>query len=231
MRAQTSPLQLCIVVCYFSVALNKIVSTFLGLVSLSGETAEAIASSLTSFLRSVGLDIKKCIGVGTDGCSVMVGRHNSVYTHLLQMNPNMQLLKCVCHSIQLCVSKAVETLPRNLDYLVSHSYKGKPLLKSVSVLPLYAGNLAALETQYEAVTFHSWTNKDGSQAEAFWVEVFNYRDSSGEQAFKDLAQFALSLLAMPLSNADVERVLSQMAIVKRNSGTGWGKKHSAASCM
>lgn len=92
--------------------------------------------------------------------------------------------------------------------------QGKPLLKSISVLPLYAGDLAALETQYEAVTFHPWTNKDDSQAEAFWVEVFNYRDSSGEQAFKDLAQFALSLLAMPLSNADVERVFSQMAIIK-----------------
>lgn len=70
------------------------------------------------------------------------------------------------------------------------------------------------------MTFHPWANKDGSQAETLWVEVFKYRDSSGEQAFKDLAQFALSLLAMPLSNADFERNFSQMAIVKcklRNS--------------
>lgn len=53
--------------------------------------------------------------------SVTSVRHNSGYTHLLQKNPNLQLLKCVCYSIQLCVSKAVETLPCNLDYLVSHS--------------------------------------------------------------------------------------------------------------
>lgn len=57
--------------------------------------------------------------MGMDSCSVMVGRNNSVYTHLLQTNSNMQLLKCVCNSIKLYVSKAVETLSRNLDNLVS----------------------------------------------------------------------------------------------------------------
>ncbi|QQP39065.1 Uncharacterized protein FKW44_019828, partial [Caligus rogercresseyi] len=45
---------------------------------------------------------------------------------------------------------------------------------------------------------------------AFWVEVFNYCDSSGEQAFRDLAQFALSLLAMPLSNADMALVKTRL---------------------
>ncbi|QQP39542.1 Uncharacterized protein FKW44_020460, partial [Caligus rogercresseyi] len=92
--------------------------------------------------------------------------------------------------------------------------QSKDPLNSISVLPLYVGDLAALETQYQAVAFHPWTTTDDCHAEAFWVEVFNYRDSSGEQAFRDLAQFALSLLAMPLSNADVERVFSQMALVK-----------------
>ncbi|QQP41297.1 Uncharacterized protein FKW44_015616 [Caligus rogercresseyi] len=90
----------------------------------------------------------------------------------------------------------------------------KAPLNSISVLPLYVGDLAALKTQYQAVVFHPWTTTDDCHAEAFWVEVFNYRDSSGEQAFRDLAQFTLSLLAMPLSNADVERVFSQMALVK-----------------
>ncbi|KAL1250496.1 hypothetical protein QQF64_018292 [Cirrhinus molitorella] len=114
--------QLCVVVRYFSVSLSKIVSTFLGLVDMQGETAEAIATTLTQFLDSVGLDFKKCVGIGTDGCSVMVGRKNSVYTHLLKKNEKLQLFKCVCHSIQLCARKAVETLPRNLEFLISHSH-------------------------------------------------------------------------------------------------------------
>lgn len=47
---------------------------------------------------------------------------------------------------------------------------------------------------------------DDCQAEQIWTEVLNCKDSSGDQCLKDLALSALSLLAMPLSNADVERV-------------------------
>lgn len=90
----------------------------------------------------------------------------------------------------------------------------KPQLTSVSMLKLYSGDPAALETQYQAVTYHPWTNKEDSQAEAFWVKVLNYKDSSGDQMFKELALFALSLLVMPLSNADIERVFSHMSLVK-----------------
>lgn len=99
--------QLCVVIRYFSMTLNKVVSTFLGLINLEGETAEAIAR----FLQSIGLDIKKCIALGTDGCSVMVGKRNSVYTHLLQKNPNLQLLTIVCHSIQLCARVCKDLQP------------------------------------------------------------------------------------------------------------------------
>ena len=44
------------------------------------------------------------------------------------------------------------------------------------MLELYSGDPAALETQYQAVTCHPWDNKQDSQAEAFWVEVLNYKD-------------------------------------------------------
>lgn len=113
--------QLCVVVCYFSVSLNKIVSTFLGLVDMQGETAEAIATTLTQFLDSIGLDFKKCVGIRTDGCS-HGWTEKLKFTHLLKKNEKLQLLKCVCHSIKLCASKAVETLPRNLKFLIPHSH-------------------------------------------------------------------------------------------------------------
>lgn len=43
---------------------------------------------------------------------------------------------------------------------------------------------------------------------SFWVEVLHFTDASGERCFKELAEFALSLLSLPLSNADVEHVLA-----------------------
>jgi len=53
--------------------------------------------------------------------------------------------------------------------------------------------------------------------EALWVEVYNYRDASGERVYADMALFALSLLSLPLSNAAVERVFSPVNIIKSNT--------------
>lgn len=44
--------------------------------------------------------------------------------------------------------------------------------------------LELLKTHYQAVTYHPWTNKVDSQAKRFWIEVLNYKDSSGDRAFK-----------------------------------------------
>lgn len=48
----------------------------------------------------------------------------------------------------------------------------------------------------------------------FWINVLNINDSSGKQAFKDLAEFSLRVLSLPLANAIVERVFSIMNSVK-----------------
>ena len=46
------------------------------------------------------------------------------------------------------------------------------------------------------------------------MEVLKYTDAAGETPFEELALFALSLLALPFSNASVERVFSQMNLIK-----------------
>lgn len=48
----------------------------------------------------------------------------------------------------------------------------------------------------------------------FWIAVWNIKNANGDQSFKDLAQFAIRALSLPISNADVERVFSVMAVVK-----------------
>ncbi|MGH0116548.1 UNVERIFIED_CONTAM: hypothetical protein FKN15_014748 [Acipenser sinensis] len=114
--------QLCVVSRYSSKPLQKTLSAFLGLLTLEGGTAEAISEDLVSFLNEIGLHFEKCIGIGTDGCNVMVGKNKSIYTKLWEKNESLVLLKCICHSIQLCASKAMEMLPRNVGIFVSQSY-------------------------------------------------------------------------------------------------------------
>lgn len=82
--------------------------------------------------------------------------------------------------------------------------EGKPQLTSPCWI--FKGDLGALDAQYQAINFQQWKSTD---VEQFWVEVYNFQDSRGEQCFKELVLFALSLLAMPLSNADVEQVFTR----------------------
>ena len=47
---------------------------------------------------------------------------SSVLTKLQEKNPAIVGVRCVCHSIQLAASKAVNTMPQNIDYLVHQTY-------------------------------------------------------------------------------------------------------------
>lgn len=55
---------------------------------------------------------------------------------------------------------------------------------------------------------HITTGQKSQAGRNVWVEVLHYKDSSGEQTFQELAPFALSLLAMPLSNLMLESYLA-----------------------
>lgn len=127
-------------------------------------------------------------------------------------------MKNRCWDFLLEAAKQVQKrLPANINTWKSMSSfnssvilsQNKPQLATVSImLKMYTGDLGALDAEYQAISFHEWKVKDDCQAEQFWAKVLNYKDSSGEQCFKDLALFALFLLEMPLSNADIERVFS-----------------------
>ena len=77
---------------------------------------------------------------------------------------------------------------------------------------LYRGDLGLLDTQYRMVSLVQWnTNEDVTE---LWQKVYQYKDASGERAFEELALFTLSMLSLTLSNADVERTLCQVNIIK-----------------
>ncbi|MGH0170858.1 UNVERIFIED_CONTAM: hypothetical protein FKN15_059488 [Acipenser sinensis] len=107
---------------YFSKKLECIVSSFAGIIHLSAGEAASITQALIEFLQNNTLSIKQCIGLATDGCNTMCGRNNSVLTKFRQQNPNIVFIKCFCHSIQLCSSKALNALPRNFDCMILQTY-------------------------------------------------------------------------------------------------------------
>ncbi|XP_050062963.1 uncharacterized protein LOC126552316 [Aphis gossypii] len=129
-----------IAIMYFSTQKSTIVTTFFGLEKLVECNAQAIVESVEKSLETYQIDIKNLIGIGTDNASVMVGINNGVHALLKKYNPNLILIRCVCHSIQLATSFACsQTLPRHLDFMISETYNwfSKSSLRQQSYLDLF----------------------------------------------------------------------------------------------
>lgn len=66
--------------------------------------------------------------------------------------------------------------------------------------------------QYSNIHQTEWENVESTMK--FWSEVTKYSDSGGNNPFFELVEFALIILSLPWSNAEVERVFSQVNLVK-----------------
>lgn len=72
--------------------------------------------------------------------------------------------------------------------------------------------ITRIELQWKHLVLVSWTKKDDTAC--FWAEVKSFKDAGGNNPFKDLSDFACKMLCLPFSNAEVERIFSQMNLVK-----------------
>ncbi|EFN81622.1 Zinc finger MYM-type protein 1, partial [Harpegnathos saltator] len=102
---------LCICVRYFSKKTQKILVCFLGLIEIERASAECLYTKLKEFLTNLGLHLINIIGIGTDGANNLCGQRNSLYIKLKEDNPNIQLIRCICHSLNNASSKTAELLP------------------------------------------------------------------------------------------------------------------------
>ena len=110
---------LCILVRFFSVLKNEIVTKFMGLILVHEATGENIFHLLGEEIKKCGQSLANCIGFATDGASNMTGCNNSVWTRIKDISPNCVQLKCICHSLALCIENAVSKLPSNIAFLSS----------------------------------------------------------------------------------------------------------------
>lgn len=106
---------------YFSEREKKIITDFLGFTRVHEATAEKLHISFKAFIAENGLDLKRMVGIGTDGAANMCGKHNSLFTRLQGDVPNLMLMKCMAHSVSLCASKAADQLPSEVESLIKNS--------------------------------------------------------------------------------------------------------------
>lgn len=113
---------LCLMIRYFSTKKKKIMTTFYRLIEMRSGTSDAITQAILLQLKTDGLTTEKLIGLGVDGASVNVGRHHSVSTLLREMNAELIVITCICHSLHLAAEEACQTLPRHLDFMVRETH-------------------------------------------------------------------------------------------------------------
>lgn len=55
------------------------------------------------------------IGFAADNASVMMGNKSGVQSKFRNINPNIIVMGCICHSLHLCASAAAAHLPKSVE--------------------------------------------------------------------------------------------------------------------
>ena len=82
---------------------------YLKISDLKDGTAATIEEELLSVCQSVGINLSKVVGFGSDGASVMVGARNGVATR--SHNPVMISIHCVANRLALAAAQAADSIP------------------------------------------------------------------------------------------------------------------------
>lgn len=107
---------------YFNSKEVKIMTEFLGILVVEEATAEALYKILCDFLIKIKLNINNLSAIGTDGANNMCGSKKSLYALLKKQNSSLKLVKCICHSLNLCSSVASKSIPNSVEFLVKELY-------------------------------------------------------------------------------------------------------------
>jgi hypothetical protein len=91
---------------------NDPITMFLGLVELNSTTASSIVCSLLTCLQTHGISDDfirdNCVGLATDGASVMLGKKAGVDKLLTDKYPNMIAWHCIAHRLELGVHDIIQ---------------------------------------------------------------------------------------------------------------------------
>jgi len=68
-------------------------------------TGEVLGKIIIKQTNSIGLDLEKCVGVGTDGCSVMVSELRGAVSEIIKIAPNARRCPCYNHSLNNFISQ------------------------------------------------------------------------------------------------------------------------------
>ncbi|CAH1106728.1 unnamed protein product [Psylliodes chrysocephalus] len=106
---------LAILVRYVDIRLEKVKDRLLALVEVTDVTSEGILQKFLTTIESLSIPHSNLLGFAADNAAVMMGKFNGVQAKLKQINPNIFVMGCICHSLHLCASAASAVVKRTLE--------------------------------------------------------------------------------------------------------------------
>ncbi|CAH0562815.1 unnamed protein product [Brassicogethes aeneus] len=95
----------------------------LSLLSVNDLSARGITESILSLLQKENIPKENIIGFAADNAAVMMGDIKGVKACLkLEINENLFVIGCICHSMALCASNAANKLPKELEDFIRNIY-------------------------------------------------------------------------------------------------------------
>jgi hypothetical protein len=124
------------------------------------------------------------------------------------------------------IEEIAARLPSNIDLLENLSILSveealkyptlkKPIINLAKQFYDDPNIITSIEEQWRNVALLQWNNTDNT--EKFWQELNSFKDAGSRNNFAELCDLAKCALALPHSNAAVERVFSQMDFFKNKT--------------
>ncbi|XP_023247158.1 uncharacterized protein LOC106642184 [Copidosoma floridanum] len=86
---------------------TEIREVFLGLYAVTKHGAADLVNQVTELFAEKSIDMKKCVGPGYDGASVMSGMYNGVQKRIKDIQPNAEYVHCASHNLNLVINDSV----------------------------------------------------------------------------------------------------------------------------
>ena len=107
-----------IMVCYWDDPSKKTVTRFLAMPVCNIAIGQSLFDALYTVLSERGIPWSNVVGFCYDSASVMVGRRNSVRIRVLNEQPQVFSLGCICYLHALCAATGLKALPVSIDNLL-----------------------------------------------------------------------------------------------------------------
>ena len=109
---------------------TQVQTVFLKIVELTNGCAETIDDTLVIYLDKYSVSLSRLAGFGSDGASVVTGKHSGVATRIKMKQPILTSIHCIAHCLAFAAGQAGDK-----DKFIADTFK--PTLKQLFYFYFY----------------------------------------------------------------------------------------------